>query len=153
VAELMRELNRMLGIESKLSTAFHPQTDGQMERVNQELEQYLRMFINHRQEQWPDWLGTAEFAYNNKIHSSTKVSPFKASYGQDPRIGFEIRRKGKYEGAEKFVMKMKEIQEEAKAVLGKAQEEMKKYANRKRAEVDEYKVKDLVMLSTKDLKY
>jgi len=153
VAELMRELNRMLGIESKLSTAFHPQTDGQMERVNQELEQYLRMFINHRQEQWPDWLGTAEFAYNNKIHSSTKVSPFKASYGQDPRIGFEIRRKGKYEGAEKFVMKMKEIQEEAKAVLGKAQEEMKKYADRKRAEVDEYKVKDLVMLSTKDLKY
>jgi len=153
MAELMRELNRMLGIESKLSTAFHPQTDGQMERVNQELEQYLRMFINHRQEQWPDWLGTAEFAYNNKIHSSTKVSPFKASYGQDPRIGFEIRRKGKYEGAEKFVMKMKEIQEEAKAVLGKAQEEMKKYANRKRAEVDEYKVKDLVMLSTKDLKY
>jgi len=153
VAELMRELNRMLGIESKLSTAFHPQTDGQMERVNQELEQYLRMFINHRQEQWPDWLGTAEFAYNNKIHSSTKVSPFKASYGQDPRIGFEMRRKGKYEGAEKFVMKMKEIQEEAKAVLGKAQEEMKKYADRKRAEVDEYKVKDLVMLSTKDLKY
>ena len=143
----------MLGIESKLSTAFHPQTDGQMERVNQELEQYLRMFINHRQEQWPDWLGTAEFAYNNKIHSSTKVSPFKTSYGQDPRIGFEIRRKGKYEGAEKFVMKMKEIQEEAKAVLGKAQEEMKKYADRKRAEVDEYKVKDLVMLSTKDLKY
>jgi len=153
VAELMRELNRMLGIESKLSTAFHPQTDGQMERVNQELEQYLRMFINHRQEQWPDWLGTAEFAYNNKIHSSTKVLPFKASYGQDPRIGFEMRRKGKYEGAEKFVMKMKEIQEEAKAVLGKAQEEMKKYADRKRAEVDEYKVKDLVMLSTKDLKY
>ena len=53
-AGLMRELNRMLGIESKLSTAFYPQTDGQMERFNQELEQYLRMFIDHRQEQWPD---------------------------------------------------------------------------------------------------
>ena len=69
VAGLMRELNRILGIESKLSTAFHPQTDGQTERVNQELEQYLRMFINHRQEQWPDWLEMAEFAYNNKTHS------------------------------------------------------------------------------------
>ena len=68
-------------------------------------------------------------------------------------MGFEMRRKGKYEGAEKFIMKMKEIQEEAKTVLGKAQEEMKKYADRKRAEVDEYKVGDLVMLSTKDLKY
>ena len=70
-AGLMRELNRMLEIMSKLSMAFHPQTDRQMERMNQELEQYLRMFINHRQEQWPEWLGTAEFAYNNKVHSST----------------------------------------------------------------------------------
>ena len=111
------------------------------------------MFIDHRQEQWPDWLGMAEFTYNNKAHSSTKVSPFKANYRQDPRMGFEMRRKGKYKGAEKFMTKIKEIQEEAKAVLGKAQEEMKKYINRKRGEVDEYKVEDLVMLSTKDLKY
>ena len=95
----------------------------------------------------------AEFAYNNKMHSSTKVSPFKANYGQDPRMGFEMRRKGKYKGAEKFVMKMKEIQEEAKAALGKAQEEMKKYTDKKRGEVNDYKVGDLVMLSTKDLKY
>jgi len=51
VAGLMQELNRILGIESKLLTAFHPQTDGQTERVNQELEQYLRMSIDHRQEQ------------------------------------------------------------------------------------------------------
>ena len=80
-AGLMRELNRMLGIRSKLSMAFHSQTNGQMERVNQELEQYLRMFIDHRQEQWPEWLGTAEFAYNNKVHSSTKTLPFKANYG------------------------------------------------------------------------
>jgi len=152
-AGLMRELNRILGIESKLSTVFHPQTNRQTERVNQELEQYLRMFIDHRQEQWPDWLGTAEFAYNNKTHLSTKVLPFKANYRQDPRMGFEMRKKGKYKGAEKFVTKMKEIQEEAKAVLGKAQEEMKKYIDRKRAKVDEYKVEDLVMLSTKDLKY
>jgi len=153
VAGIMRELNRMLGIESKLSMAFHPQTNGQMERVNQELEQYLRMFINHRQEQWPDWLGMAEFAYNNKAHSSTKISPFKANYRQDPRMGFKMRRKGKYKGAEKFVTKIKKIQEEAKAVLGKVQEEIKKYVDRKKGEANKYKVGDLVMLSTKDLKY
>jgi len=153
MAGIMRELNRMLGIESKLSTVFHSQTNGQIERVNQELEQYLRMFIDHRQEQWPDWLGTAEFTYNNKAHSSTKMLSFKANYRQDPRMGFEMRKKGKYKGAEKFVTKMKEIQEEAKAVLGKAQEEIKKYTNRKRGEANEYKVGDLVMLSTKDLKY
>jgi len=68
-------------------------------------------------------------------------------------MGFEGRKKGKYKGAEKFVTKMKEIQEEAKAALGKVQEEMKKYTDRKRGDVDKYKVEDLVMLSTKDLKY
>ena len=111
------------------------------------------MFIDHRQEQQPDWLEMVEFAYNNKTHSSTKTLPFKANYRQDPRMGFKIRKKGRYEGAEKFVTKMREIQEEAKAALGKTQEEIKKYANRKRAKINEYKVEDLVILSTKDLKY
>jgi len=68
-------------------------------------------------------------------------------------MGFEERKKEKYKGAERFIEKIKEIQKEAKTVLGKAQEDMKKYTDRKRAEVDEYKVEDLVMLSTKDLKY
>jgi len=95
----------------------------------------------------------AEFTYNNKMHSSTQTSPFKANYGQDPRIEFKGRKKGKYQGAENFIEKIKEIQEKAKAALRKAQEEMKKYMNRKRVEVDDYKVEDLVMLSTKDLKY
>jgi len=80
-AGLMKELNGMLGIETKLSMAFHPQTNGQTERANQELEQYLRIFVDYCQEQWPDWLGTAEFAYNNKVNSSTKVSPFMANNG------------------------------------------------------------------------
>jgi len=119
-AGIMKELNNLLGIQTKLSTAYHPQTDGQIERINQELEQYLRVFIDHRQEQWLDWLRMAEFAYNNKIHTATKILPFKANYGQDPRMGFEGRRKGKYEAAGKFVKRMKKIQEEAKVVLGKA---------------------------------
>jgi len=68
-------------------------------------------------------------------------------------MGFKVRKKEKYEGAEKFVVKMKEIQEEAKVALGKVQKEIKKYVDKKRAEVNEYKVGDLVMLSTKDLKY
>ena len=64
-----------------------------------------------------------------------------------------MRKREKYEGVEKFIAKIKEIQGEAKAALGKAQEEMRKYVDRKRGEVDKYKVGDLVMLSTKDLKY
>jgi len=54
-------------------------------------------------------LGTAEFAYNNKMHLNTQTLPFKANYGQDPRMGFEGRKKRKYEGAEKFIEKIKEI--------------------------------------------
>jgi len=73
----------------------------------------------------------AEFAYNNKIHAATKILPFKANYSQDPRMGFEGRRKGKYEAAGKFIERMKKIQEETKTVLGKAQEEIKKFANRR----------------------
>ena len=69
--------------------------------------------------------------YNNKIHTATKISLFKANYGQDPRIGFERRRKWKYEVVGKFVEKIKKIQEEAKAVLEKAQEEIKKFGDRR----------------------
>jgi len=126
---MIKELNNLLGIQTKLSTAYHPQTDGQTERINQELEQYLRVFINHRQEQWLDWLGTTEFVYNNKIHAATKTLPFKANYGQNLRMGFEGRRKRKYKAAGKSMERMKKIQDEAKVALGKAQEEMKKFAD------------------------
>jgi len=152
-AGIMKELNNLLEIQTKLSTAYHPQTDGQTERINQELEQYLRVFIDHRQEQWPDWLEMVEFAYNNKIHVATKTLPFKANYGQDPRMGFEGKRKGKYKAAGKFIEKIKKIQEEAKAALGKAQEKMKKFGDRRRGKGEEYKVGDLVLLSMKDLKW
>jgi len=105
----MKKLNEMLGIETKLSTAYHLQIDGQIERVNQELKQYLCMFINHRQKQWPEWLEIVEFAYNNKIHLATKVLPFRANYGQDLRIGFEGRRRGRHKAAGEFVERMKRI--------------------------------------------
>ena len=152
-ANLMKELNQILGIETKLLTAFHLQIDGQTKQTNQELEQYLRMFIDHRQEQWTEWLGTAEFAYNNKVNTSTKVSLFRANSERDLRMGFEMRKQGKSEGAKEFVERMKTIQEEAQVALKKAQEEMKKQADRKRGEVEEYRVGDLVLLNMKDLKW
>jgi len=68
-------------------------------------------------------------------------------------MGFEGRRKGKFETVEKFMKRMKKIQKEAKAVLEKAQEEIKKYANQKWTEGEEYKVGDLVLLNIKDLKW
>jgi len=68
-------------------------------------------------------------------------------------MGFEMRKKEKFKKAEEFTTRMKEVHEEAEATLKKSQEEMRKYADRKRSEVEEYKVGDWVLLSTKDLKY
>ena len=150
-AELTKELNRMLGIKTKLSTAFHPQTDGQTERMNQELEQYLRLFVEHRQKDWPEWLALAEFVVNNKTHTATKMSPFMANYGKEMRMGGDIRRKGKVESATAFVERMKKVHEEAEAALRKIQEEMKRYADRGRKETKVWKKRDRVLLSTKDL--
>jgi len=151
VAELTKELNRMLGIRTKLSMAFHPQTDGQTERMNQELEQYLQFFIENEQKDWPEWLAMAEFAVNNKVHTATKVSPFMANYGREMRMGGDIRKKGKVENATEFVERMKKVHEEAEAVLRKTQEEMKRYADRGRKETEKWKKGDKVLLSTKDL--
>ena len=127
----MKELNNLLGIRTKLSIAYHPQTDNQTKRTNQELEQYLRMFVDYRQEQWLEWLGIVEFAFNNKIHNATQTSPFRANYGQDLRIGFEGRRRGNFEAVEKFMERMGKAQEEVKAVMRKAQEEIRKYTDRR----------------------
>ena len=99
----------MLGIETRLSIAFHPQMDGQTEQMNQELEQYLRFFVEHRQKDWPEWLVLAEFAVNNKVHTATKVSPFMANYGKELRMGGDIRWKGKVESAKEFVERMKKV--------------------------------------------
>jgi len=141
-AELMKELNWMLGIKTKLLTAFHPQIDGQTERMNQELEQYLWFFVEHRQKDWPEWLAVAEFAVNNKVYTATKVSPFMANYGKELRMEGDIRRKGKVESATMFVERMKKVQEEAEAALRRTQEEMKKYADRGRKESEVWRKGD-----------
>jgi len=126
VVELIRELNKMLEIEIRLLTAFHSQINRQTEWMNQELEQYLRFFIEYRQRDWLEWLVTAEFAVNNKVHSATKVLPFIANYGRELQMGADIRRKGKVEKAMEFVERMRRVQEEVGAALRKAQDEMRK---------------------------
>jgi len=110
----------MLGIEIKLLTAFYPQTDGQMKRMNQELEQYLRFFIDYRQKDWPEWLVSIEYAINNKTYLTTKVSPFMINYSRELGIEIDLRRKGKMEKATEFVERMRKVQEEAEVALKRA---------------------------------
>ena len=123
--------------------------DRQMERTNQELEQYLRMYINHRQNNWSEQLATVEFVFNNKVHTATKSSLFQVNYRREPRIGFDIRKKGKNEKVEEFARKMKKRYEEAREALVKSQKEMKRQADRSRKEAEEYKIGDKVLISTK----
>jgi len=110
--------------------------------MNQELEQYLRLLVEHRQKNWPEWLASAEFAINNKTHTATKMSPFMANYGKEMRMGGDVRRKGKVESATEFVQRMKRVQEEAEAALKKTQENMKRYADRERKEMEKWKKGD-----------
>ena len=83
-SKVMVELCKKLGINQVMSTAYHPQTDGQTERVNQELELYLRIFAANNPMDWDLLLPDAEFAHNSQPHSTIRTSPFYAMMGYEP---------------------------------------------------------------------
>jgi len=87
--------------------------------MNQELKQYLWFFVDHRQKYWPEWLVSAKFAVNNKVHTATKILPFMENYERELRIGEDIRKKKKVEKVTEFVKRMKQVQEETGAALKK----------------------------------
>jgi hypothetical protein len=115
-SKFMKELCNTLGIERNLSTAYHPQTDGQMERINQEVKTYLRAFLNYQQNNWAKWLPTAEFQYNDKAHSTTKNSPFFLNYGLHPWKG-NLSVKTSNPSANEFTSELIKVQDNAKAAL------------------------------------
>ncbi len=80
----MKDLYDLLQIKANTSTAWHPQTDGQTERVNEEVEKYLRIFINHLQDDWVEWLSLTAFAHNNCIHSTTGKAPSRLTMAITP---------------------------------------------------------------------
>uniref|UniRef100_A0A0W0FF01 RNA-directed DNA polymerase n=1 Tax=Moniliophthora roreri TaxID=221103 RepID=A0A0W0FF01_MONRR len=84
-AAVFQETMRLLGVKHAMSTAYHPQSDGETERVNQEMEIYLRMFCSKEQTEWSSYLHMAEFAHNNRTHSVTRNSPFFMIMGYNPR--------------------------------------------------------------------
>jgi hypothetical protein len=152
VAEFMRELYRLLGISLAASTAYHPETDGQTERLNQELEQYIRLFVNQRQDNWDELLPLGEFAYNNHIHSATQHTPFLLDTGRHPRMGFEpTAESSRKEGVNQFVDRMKSTLEKAKSALRKSKDEMAHYYNRRREPAPTYKPGDKVFLDASDI--
>jgi hypothetical protein len=145
IAEFTRELWRLIGIKPATSTAYHLQTDGQTERVNQELEQFVRIFMSYKQDDWDELLPAAEFAYNNHVHSSTQQVPFMTDTGRLPRMGFEPNgRHSADESVNEFHDRIAAGVSEAKAALVKAKDEFKLYYDRRRIPAPEIKVGDRV---------
>ncbi|MBW0564097.1 hypothetical protein O181_103812 [Austropuccinia psidii MF-1] len=120
-----------LKISRDLSTAYHPETDGQTERVNHILEQYLWMYVSYHQDDWNTWLPLAEFAYNNSDHSSTKQSPFFTVYGRDPH--FDSVHITQDTPAGNLSTKIQSVQKDVKRELEVSINQFKRYADKSRA--------------------
>ena len=123
-----KALCKRLRIEPRLSTGFHPQTDGQTERFNATMEEYLRLYVNHHQDDWFDWLSVCEFAANNAVSDTTQVSPFGANLGRDPRMSFDLEESGEGENtgpeearAQEAAQNLQKIHELVKAEMAAAQ--------------------------------
>jgi hypothetical protein len=142
----------MLKVTCNLSSGYHPQTDGQAERTNQTLEQYLRCFLSYHQDDWADLLHFAEFAYNNSVHTSTKVTPFYAYTGCHPRWSIiETPEWPTHPGAENRLERLRQIRADLSTHLQQAQQMHKVYADRHRLP-SSFKIGDRVWLLRRHIK-
>jgi hypothetical protein len=135
------------GIKPRMSTAFHLQTDGQTERVNQTIEAYLRSFVNHEQDDWVDHLPTAEFAYNNSVSTATGVSPFYANYGFHPKTTNPTEVNLDNPSSRVYAHWMHSVFDQTTKTLEATRERMKKYPDPSRLEAPAYQKGNLVMLN------
>ncbi|KAL9563874.1 hypothetical protein ACKAV7_011909 [Fusarium commune] len=156
IAEFWKKLNQQLSINALLSTAYHPETDGQTERLNAVLEQYLRAYVSYLQDDWSRWLPLAEFAANLLKSETTRMSPFFANYGFNPRMGFEptitVRGTPATRDAEQFAQTMNEILEYLRSESIAAQARYEDQANRHRRPARRYREGDYIWLDARNIK-
>ena len=159
-SHFMKQLYRRLQIQSALSTAFHPQTDGQSENTNQVMETYLRAYVNHLQDDWATWLPAAQFAINNHVSETTKVTPFFALYGTNPRMGIEpvktstavtAKQLLDVNSANDFASKMEALHQHLREQMTFAQARYEEQANKDRKPSPNYKVGDMVYVDARNM--
>ena len=150
-AQVMQEINKALGITTKLSTSFHPQTDGQTEIINKEVQTFLHIYCFKKQDQWANWLAIAQFSINSKKHALTKVAPFKATQSYVPQMGIEPILVNKAPAAKDFTSKMEGTLESVRKNLEKEKEWMKLNANKHHSAVPTYEIGQQVWLATENL--
>jgi len=151
-SETWQEFLRLSGIRPRISMAFHPQTDGQTERLNQTIEAYLRAFVGHEQDNWVGLLPMAEFAYNNSITMGNGMSPFYANYGFHP-VSSDPAASGPLNPASKlYAHCMHAVHKASAERLEAAHEQMHRYTDPQHTEPPKYQIGDLVMLNGRNIK-
>jgi hypothetical protein len=151
ISAVWTEFLLLSGIRSRMSTACHPQTDGQTERLNQTIEAYLRSFVNHEQDDWVSLLPMAEFAYNNSATTAMGMSPFYANYGFHPTAANPSLAGPLNPASTVYAHWMRAVHEDVVKALDAAQERMRRYADLHRKDSPAYQVGDLVMLNGKNI--
>lgn len=146
------EVLRLAQCNQKLSSAFHPQTDGQTERMNRVLQEVLRNYVNPALDDWDTKLSLVEFAINNTYNETIKATPFQLNHGRDPHLPHLTGLRSKVPSAVHFCNELRDRLEHAKAAMAAAQERYKHYADATRREAT-YKEGQLVLLSTKNIRF
>jgi len=145
-------LSNMMGLKQRISTAFHPQTDGQTERMNQTLEQYLRIYCNYQQDNWSSLLSLAEFSYNNAYQSTIKCSPFYANYGYHPTFNVDLRQSQlSAPAAQTFAESLQSLHDTLTENIKSAQDHQAKYYDAKHKRV-EFSVGEKVWLLSPNIR-
>jgi len=151
-ARTMRALYKALGIDSGLTTAYHPQANGQTERMNKEVESYLRLFCGKRQDDWVDLLPTAEFVINSRLNSSTGHTPFELVYGYHPDFTVPVGRSTKMPALDQRLNRLREVRADAEAAMRLSKEKMKDAHTPGHIKPREFAVGDKVWLASKNIK-
>ena len=152
ISKFTRRLLEIFDIKGNRSTSHHPQTDGQTERVNQTLEQYLRVYCDYQQDDWHFLLPLAEFVYNNMENSSTKTSPFFAMYGTHPKCTLTIVEESNNPRAEDFAKQIEDVRAVLKANLKTAQEQYKRSYDKHAIAAPNFQVGDKVWLNRRNIR-
>src|SRR5258707_8512122 len=149
ISHFFRSLSKLLRMELHFTSGYHPEGDGQMERLNQVLEQYLRAYTNYQQDDWSSLLPLVEFAYNNATNEMTRVSPFFANKGYHPSIVAELDVQVSSTGAQCFISDLDDLHAELKWSIVKAQECYQKYADKHCSPVPPSKIGNQVYVKAK----